>query len=242
MVSVLALYFQAIQGDTAVQAGIKLLPLLISVVVTSVLGGGLVTAVGYYNPFILPCMAMFTVGAGLITTFTLDTPLSQWFGYQVLAGLGIGMGFQTGVLVVQNVLPIADVPVATACVQFFQSLGGSIFIAVAQTVFQNGIVSGIERDAPQLNPEVFINAGANQVRSILASMGQEQATEAVLSAYLDGLRHSYYITVGCAAAAFVAASGLSWVSIKREKGTTEMSSDKKGAADIENGVPAGEKE
>ncbi|KAK2597662.1 hypothetical protein N8I77_012434 [Diaporthe amygdali] len=211
----LSLYFQAIQGDTAVEAGVKILPLLISTVVTSVLSGGLISAVGMYNPFALPSMVLFTVGAGMITTFTLDSPLRVWFGYQVLAGLGIGVGFQLGILVVQAVLPQEDIAVATACVQFFQSFGGAIFIAVAQTVFQNGLVEGIQRDVPGLNPQIFINSGASQVREVLKSLGMEQYTTAVLTAYLTGLRHSYYITVACAACAFCAVSGLSWINIKK---------------------------
>ena len=87
LTSIAALYFQAIQHDTAVQAGIKLLPLLIAVVVSSVSSGGLITAVGYYNPFVLPSMVLLTVGSGLITTFDLDSPTGVWFGYQVIAGM-----------------------------------------------------------------------------------------------------------------------------------------------------------
>ncbi|KAK3316233.1 major facilitator superfamily domain-containing protein [Apodospora peruviana] len=215
LVYYLSLYFQAIQGDSAVQAGIKLLPMLIAVVITSVGTGGLITVVGYYNPFILPSMVLFTVGAGMITTFSLDSPFRVWFGYQVLAGLGIGVGFQVGVLVVQNTMPLEWVPVATACVQFFQSMGGAIFIAVAQSVFQNGLTQGVHDNAPGLPAEIFINSGASQVRQILKEMHAEALTEAVLSAYLQGLRYSYYITVACAAAAFVAACGLSWKKISK---------------------------
>lgn len=158
---------------------------------------------------------MLTPANSMITTFTLDSPLRVWFGYQVLAGLGIGVGFQLGILVVQAVLPQEDIAVATACVQFFQSFGGAIFIAVAQTVFQNGLVEGIQRDVPGLNPQIFINSGASQVREVLKSLGMEQYTTAVLTAYLTGLRHSYYITVACAACAFCAVSGLSWINIKK---------------------------
>ena len=197
------------------QAGIKLLPMLIAVVITSVGTGGLITVVGYYNPFVLPSMVLFTVGAGMITTLGLTAPFGEWFGYQVLAGLGIGVGFQTGVLVVQNTMPLEWVPVATACVQFFQSLGGAIFIAVAQAVFQNGLTEGVQKNAPGIPPEIFINSGASQVREILRTMHREDLTEAVLNSYLQGLRYSYYITVACAAAAFVAACGLSWKKISR---------------------------
>ncbi|KAK3995905.1 putative HC-toxin efflux carrier [Cladorrhinum sp. PSN332] len=218
LVYYLALYFQAIQGDTAVQAGIKLLPMLIAVVITSVSTGGLITVVGYYNPFVLPCMVLFAVGAGMITTFDLDTPFSQWFGYQVLAGLGIGVGFQTGVLVVQNVMPLEWIPVATACIQFFQSIGGAIFIAVAQAVFQNGLIDGVEKNT-NLPPGLFINIGASEVRQVLEDPNSPtyapQFVDAVLTAYMQGLRNTYYISVACASAAFVTALGLSWKKIKK---------------------------
>lgn len=221
LVYYLSLYFQAVQGASAVEAGLKLLPLLMAEVLTSILSGALISSVGYYNPFALPAMVLFTAGAGMITTLTLDSPTRAWLGYQVIAGLGIGVGFQLAVLVVQAVLPrdsgADDIPVATACVQFFQSLGGAVFVAVAQTVFQNGLVEGLRRDAPGLDPAVIVNAGASQVREVLRGLGMGGYTTAVLGAYLTGLRHAYYITVACAACAFCAVMGLSWVNIKKKQ-------------------------
>lgn len=229
----LSLYFQAVNGDSAVQAGIKLLPLLLATVFTSIVSGGLISAIGYYNPVALPCMVLFSVGAGMITTFGLDSPIRVWLGYQVLCGLGIGVGFQLGILVVQNVLPAEDIPVATACVQFFNSFGGAIFIAVAQTVFQNGLIEGVEASVPGLDPRIFINSGASQVRQILQAMGMEQYTDAVLTAYLSGLRNTYYITVACATAAFFAALGLDWISLKRNKQGNPKSRMEGEASDLE---------
>ncbi|CAP66696.1 uncharacterized protein PODANS_4_8020 [Podospora anserina S mat+] len=243
LVYYLALYFQAVQGDTAVTAGIKLLPLLISVVITSVATGGLVTVVGYYNPFILPCMVLFATGAGMITTFSLTTPFSAWFGYQVLAGLGIGVGFQTGVLVVQNVMPLEWIPVATACIQFFQSIGGAIFIAVAQAVFQNGLIDTLAKDAPGLPAELFLNIGASQVSQVVsapppAGLGKPDDVNIVLNAYLQGLRNTYYIAVGCACGAFVAACGLSWKKIQRHRAKAADDSEGGGGEKSAVVVPA----
>lgn len=216
LVYYLSLYFQAVQGDTAVEAGLKLLPLLISCVVTSVISGGLVTAIGYYNPIVIPAMILFAVGGGMITTLDLDSPMKEWFGYQVIAGLGVGPGFQTAVLVVQTVVEPEMIPVATAAVQFFQSLGGAIFIAVAQALFQNGLVSGVEKlGVERLDPFIFINSGASQVGSILEKMQLSQLKDAVLTAYVHGLRDSYYITVACASGAVLAALGLEWRSVKK---------------------------
>ncbi|KAI2463743.1 MFS general substrate transporter [Annulohypoxylon bovei var. microspora] len=228
----LSLYFQAIQGDSAVRAGIKLLPLLISVVVSSVVSGALITATGYYNPFILVETAMIAIGGGLITTLSPSTPLSSWFGYQVLDGLGTGVGFQAGVVVVQNALPPSSrelVPQATSCVQFFQSLGGALFVAAAQTVFQNGFIAGLARGAPGLDPALFTHSGAGQVREVLAAAGREAALGAVLDAYMAGLRQTYYLSAGAAAAAFVAALGLEWKKIDKEEGAGAGGGGRKGA-------------
>ncbi|KAI1380392.1 MFS general substrate transporter [Hypoxylon crocopeplum] len=218
MIYYLSLYFQVIQGVSAVEAGMKLLPLLISVVISSILSGALVSATGYYNPFILAEIAMVAVGAGLITTLDLHTPFGQWFGYQVLDGLGVGVGFQAGVVVVQNVVSKDLVPQATSCVQFFQSLGGALFIAVAQSVFQNGLIAGLARRAPHLDPAAFTHSGAGQVRQVLAAMHREDALDAVLAAYMQGLRRTYYISAGAAAVAFLAALGLEWRKIEAKSG------------------------
>ncbi|KAK1836679.1 putative HC-toxin efflux carrier [Podospora conica] len=225
LVYYLSLYFQAIQGDTAVQAGIKLLPLLISVVVTSVLSGAFVTVVGYYNPFVLPSMVLFTVGCGMISTLSLTSPLREWFGYQVIAGLGIGVGFQTGVLVVQNTMPMEWIPVGTACVQFFQSMGGAIFIAVAQALFQNGLTDGVAASAPGVPPGLLINIGASEVRNVLTQMGFEDSIEPVLEAYLAGLRNTYYMSLALAGSAFVVACGLSWKKIQK-RGAAAVAAEK----------------
>jgi hypothetical protein len=65
--------------------------------------------------------------------------------------------------------------------------------------------------------EIFIHSGASQVREILKQLHAEQYTDAVLRAYLNGLRYSYYITVACATAAFFVACGLSWKKMERKR-------------------------
>ncbi|KAM5346611.1 hypothetical protein ACJ41O_009616 [Fusarium nematophilum] len=211
----LSLYFQAIQGVSAVQAGIKILPLLLSTVLCSIVSGAVITAVGYYNFVIIPCMVLFTVGSGMLTTLDVDSPLKEWFGYQVIAGLGIGAGFQIGVLIVQTVLPQEWVPVGTACVQFFQAFGGAIFIAVAQTVFQNGLIDTIKADNINIDPTIFINSGASEIEDVLRGMDRLDALDTVLEAYMKGLRDTYYISLAAAACALIACLCFQWKSVKK---------------------------
>lgn len=109
-------------------------------------------------------------------------------------------------------------PIATACVSFFQTLGGALFIAVAQTIFQNGLLTGIQNYAPDLPAQLFLQSGATQIRDILKSLGKEDRLDAVLQAYIDGLTNAYWITAACAIAGFFFACGLTWRNIKAGQG------------------------
>ncbi|KAF6840141.1 major facilitator superfamily transporter [Colletotrichum musicola] len=60
----LPIWFQAIQGKSAVDSGVATLPLVISLVVASTLSGQLVGRLGYYTPFTMLSSVLMPVGAG----------------------------------------------------------------------------------------------------------------------------------------------------------------------------------
>jgi MFS family permease len=77
------LWFQAIQGKSPQDAGLSLLPLLLSQVFL-VIGGGIATSVfGYYTPLAIVGGAIAIVGSALLSTWEVDTGKGQWIGYQV---------------------------------------------------------------------------------------------------------------------------------------------------------------
>jgi hypothetical protein len=217
LVFYLPLYFQSIKGASATKSGIDILPLMLSTVISSMVGGALITVVGYYTPFIIFGSILFSIGAGLITTYSIGMPFGKWFGYQVLTGAGVGVGFQIPLIAVQTVLPLPDVPVASALVIFFQSLGGALFISVGQTVFQNGLIRGTHKFAPNLDPTLLLRAGATEIRSVLEKNGLLDELPGALKAYMQGLTDSYRVAVACTAAGTVAALFFEWKSVKDDE-------------------------
>ncbi|KAI9773184.1 MAG: hypothetical protein M1840_008305 [Geoglossum simile] len=210
----LPLYFQSVKSASATKSGIEVLPLLLATVVSSIISGFLITLVGYYVPFVVGGTALFCIGSGLISTYSTHTPFGKWFGYQVLTGAGVGVGFQGPMLAVQTVLPLEDVPIGTACVMFFQTLGGALFISVGQTVFQNGLVRGTYKFANDIDPKALLNAGATMIRPVLEEMGKLEELPNAIKAYMAGLTDAYRVTVACSAIAFLAACFLEWRSVK----------------------------
>jgi len=213
----LPLYFQSVNGVSATKSGIDVLPLILSNVIASIITGALITVIGYYTPFIIVGSIALAVGSGLISTLDVDTSFSKWFGYQVLAGAGSGMCIQVSLLAVQTVLDIEDVPIGTACIIFFQTLGGALFIAVAQTVFQNGIVRAAKELLPDINPLLLLGTGATQLRDVLTKLGKQDELPQVLKVYMVGLRDAYRVSVGLAAAAVLTTIFVEWKSIKSEQ-------------------------
>ncbi|OXV05252.1 hypothetical protein Egran_06980 [Elaphomyces granulatus] len=219
----LPLYFQSVKDTSATDSGIRILPLMLATVISSVVVGGLVTAVGYYTPFLIVSQTLLSVGSGLLTTYSVDIPTGKWIGYQILTGAGAGAGFQIPMTAVQTVLAADDIAIGSAGVIFFQNLGGSLFISVAQSVFQNGLISGLEEFAPKVPPGAILGSGATDIRKVLESLNQQDQLPNVLLAYMKGLTNSYRVAASLAAAAVIAACFLEWKSVKKGGAKQEVS-------------------
>jgi Na+/melibiose symporter-like transporter len=109
-----AIWFQAIKGVSATKSGIMNLPLILGLVIVSIVGGGLVTWIGYYTPFMLISSVLMAIGAGLLTTLETDSNHSKWIGYQFIFGAGVGFGMQQSLVAIQTALPAADVAIGTS--------------------------------------------------------------------------------------------------------------------------------
>ncbi|KAJ6097002.1 MFS toxin efflux pump [Penicillium sp. IBT 16267x] len=210
------IYFQSVKGSSAMNSGLQVLPFMLATVVSSVVVGAMVTAVGYYTPFLIISTAIAVIGAGLMTLYNVNISNGKWIGYQIVVGAGIGAGLQIPMTAVQTVLKPEDIPVGTAAVMFFQTLGGAIFIAVGQSVFQNGLIAGISAHTAGVDPSAIISAGATEMRNVLSTLGRLDQLDGVIQAYMNGLRDTYRVSLALMIAAFVAACFLEWKSVKTD--------------------------
>ena len=136
---------------------------------------------------------------------------SHWFGFLVILGSGMGVGFQAAQTVVQNVLPHELMPQAISNAEFFMTLGGATFVSAGQAVFQNSIIIDMKRHTPQVQSSVVLDAGASELKETLSKLGLSSNTiSSILHAYMSGLRKTYAISTSMAVCAFLVALGLRW--------------------------------
>src|SRR4051794_6339371 len=134
-------YIQGVIGASATSAGVVLIPLSFGWVLASFTSGQIVARTGRYRWFPVLGSALVLTGCVLLTT--LDTGSSRLSASAFLLIIGVGMGsmFQTYVIATQNSVDVSQLGVATAALQFFRSMGGSIAVAALGTLLANRLAT-----------------------------------------------------------------------------------------------------
>jgi hypothetical protein len=206
----LPFYFQAVKDTSAEGSGIRCIAYLVSNTLASIVVGGTITAIGFYTPFMWFSAAIFTVGAGMLYTLQVSSPISHWLGYQLIAGIGAGAGIQIPFIAVQVVLDEKDMPTGNAIAIFFNSLGGAVSISIAQNIFVSTLAKDIARFAPGVDPVAVIAAGATHVRDVVG----KNLLPGVLHAYSHAVTSAFVLPIATSGMAFVMSLFVEWGSIK----------------------------
>lgn len=96
-----------------------------------------------------------------------ETSAAKWIGYQILYGAGCGFGLNQPLIAVQAVLPQRQIAEGTSIIIFMQTFGGTIFITVAQNVFNNKLISNVLKRGIPVNPRSLLSVGATQLQNLV---------------------------------------------------------------------------
>ncbi|KXS21362.1 MFS general substrate transporter [Gonapodya prolifera JEL478] len=135
------IYFQVVNGDKAVAAGVHTLPLILGHILLTFAGGIAISSTGYTAPIVYLSACCFIVGAALTSTLTSDSGLDKQYGYLVLLGMGSGLASQSINLNGQSVVAPPRLAVMISSYSFCQALGGILGIAVDGSVLTNALSS-----------------------------------------------------------------------------------------------------
>ncbi|PIA13501.1 MFS general substrate transporter [Coemansia reversa NRRL 1564] len=138
------IWYTIVKNSSATSAGLHLLPFLLSISAVSVISGFLVTKTGHYREMAICGTGLFTLGCGLLILFDEEINTGQQIGFMIIMGIGLGFNIQTLLITVQASAPVKDMAAATALFLFTRSLGGSIGIAMLQSILQNAIIPKLD--------------------------------------------------------------------------------------------------
>ncbi|MTV49755.1 DHA2 family efflux MFS transporter permease subunit [Heliobacillus mobilis] len=123
------LFMQGVIGVSASQAGTSMTPMMLSMVLSSTVGGFSLRRFGV-KPQILVGLLILTAGSILVTTLGLHT--TRWNASFVLSIIGFGLGLVMPVLTIalQEIFPRTMLGVVTSSGQLFRSIGGTFGVAL----------------------------------------------------------------------------------------------------------------
>lgn len=196
----LPLFFQAVQGTTAEQSGVRLLPYLAPEVFAAIASGAFISKTGQYLPMMWIGAVLTTVGSGMLYTLQPGSPTRKWVGYQVLTSLGFGMAVQVPYTVVQVVLTQADVPMGNALLMFCMCLGGSISVGIGQNVFSSVLLREL-RKSPEFEEvaDVVLDVGATELRSLVPA----SLIGKLIDVYSQAITATFILPIAAAGIAFL---------------------------------------
>jgi len=209
----LPLYLQVVKGDTATEAGLKLIPFMLGIVSTSIYSGKAITKHGYYKRFPIIGTVVMTIGIFFMSTLTATTPFWQLSIYAILVGAGLGLSMQTIVIALQNSVDFKDMGVATSSNTFFRSLGSvfgtALFGAILTNRLGHYLIVGRD-DLAVSNPTAALSFNESDIEKIkqntsaIAQLPPEAQTTA-LDAFVNSFQVVFLMAAPITALGFLLA-------------------------------------
>ncbi|MDQ1028383.1 EmrB/QacA subfamily drug resistance transporter [Streptomyces umbrinus] len=199
----LPLYQQSVQGASATNSGLLLLPMLGAMLVTSMVAGRVTTNTGHYKAFPIVGSALMAVGLYLLSLMDTDTSRLTSGVYMAVVGAGMGCLMQITMLVSQNSVEMKDMGVASSTTTLFRTLGSSFGVAIMGALFNNRVQDVMAERAGALGSKVTEQSAQLDAAS-LAKL-PVAAREAYQHAVSAGTHSAFLLGAVVAVVALVAA-------------------------------------
>jgi EmrB/QacA subfamily drug resistance transporter len=193
-------YMQYVDGVSATTSGLRTLPMVVGMLITSTGSGTLVGRTGRYKIFPVTGTALMAVAFLLMSWMNPSTSAVVQSIFLVILGAGIGLSMQVLVLIVQNTSNFEDLGVATSGVTFFRTIGSSFGAAIFGSLFSNFLNGrmGSALAASGASPDAVSSPGVlhRQPHNVAAP---------IVAAYSESLSEVFFWAAPVAVVGFVVA-------------------------------------
>lgn len=144
------IFFEGVERLTASQSGIALVPLMIGTVTGATLSGRSMMYFKRYKRIPTIMMGISVACCAALAVFERSLP---FWGLEVLflmLSMGLGTILPLSTIAIQNTVPLRELGIATASMNFFRSLGGALIVAAFGTIVLGGAGSGGVHDMEAL--------------------------------------------------------------------------------------------
>ncbi|PSR78699.1 major facilitator superfamily domain-containing protein [Coniella lustricola] len=193
-------YFMAVLAYSPINTGVSMLPVTLTLVPSSIVTGALITRYNNYRWPISVGWAVCTVGCGLLTMWDADTHVAIWVISLMILGFGHGAILNAQGFSAQAICHSGDEASAAAMYAFMRHFGSALGVGIGGTAFQN--IMALKLGWLNLPTTIANNAEGFIPQLLAMPAGAEK--EAILSAYVFGVKGVFRVYLGIAGVAFLA--------------------------------------
>ncbi|MFG2607505.1 MDR family MFS transporter [Streptomyces sp. NPDC048514] len=208
----LPLYQQSVQGASATNSGLLLLPMLGAMLVTSMVAGRVTTNSGRYKVFPIVGGALMIVGLYLLSTMDTGTTRLTSGLYMAVLGLGMGCLMQITMLVAQNSVQMKDMGVASSSTTLFRTLGSSFGVAIMGALFNHRVQDVMAERAGAVGKNITQQSAQLDAKSL--EKLPAAAREAYQHAVTSGVHSAFLLGAAIAVPVLIAALFVKEVPLK----------------------------
>ncbi|MFI1677455.1 MFS transporter [Streptomyces sp. NPDC020607] len=146
--SYLPTFLQMVDGASATESGLLMLPMMGGIVGASIVSGQLISHTGRYKIYPIVGGVLSVIGMWLLSRLEVDTSRVEYSIWMAVLGAGIGLVMPVLVLAVQNAVRPADLGTATSANNYFRQIGGSVGAAIFGTLFANRLADALADRLP----------------------------------------------------------------------------------------------
>ncbi|MFD4633337.1 MFS transporter [Streptomyces sp. NPDC058284] len=146
--SYLPTFLQMVDGASATESGLLMLPMMGGIVGASIVSGQLISHTGRYKIYPILGGVLSVIGMWLLSRLEADTSRPQYSVWMAVLGAGIGLVMPVLVLAVQNAVRPADLGTATSANNYFRQIGGSVGAAIFGTLFADRLADALRDRIP----------------------------------------------------------------------------------------------
>ncbi|ATZ57448.1 BcmfsM2 [Botrytis cinerea B05.10] len=206
------IFFQFTRNDSALEAGVRLLPFILLMIFAVISNGAILSAYGYYMPWYTAGGVLVLIGGSLMfADVTPETSIAKIYGFTILIGFGVGLFAQASFSVAQAVVAEELVSSAVGFITCAQVGGVTIALAIANSVFLNGSQEKIQAILPDLPAAEIQQAIAGAGSEFVKNLTEIQQKE-VIQAIVESMSKTYAMVITAGALAVVLS-----LLMKREK-------------------------
>lgn len=141
----LPLFFQGVLGISATSSGNTMLPMMVSLMLTSIIAGRYAIKFPYRSMYMLG-MTLMAIAFYFMSTMTVHTSRITAILYIIILGIGMGVIMPIITIAVQSAFGAEQRGVATSATQFFRSIGGTLGMTVLGAIFNSYSATVMKQD------------------------------------------------------------------------------------------------